>query len=58
MKPRVINYDSQLAEDAFAVHAALLKAEARDRRLRHNPQWTVIRQDAYERFAVAFQEAK
>lgn len=58
MKPRVIHFDRKLADDAFAVHAALVQAEGRNRHLRHNPQWTVLRQDAYERFAVAFQEVK
>lgn len=58
MNVPVIHCNARLADAAFAVHAALVKAEARDRRLRHNPLWTIMRQDAYERFALAFQEAK
>jgi hypothetical protein len=43
---------SPKAVDAFVVHAALLRAEAHDPDLRRNPQWTMTRQDAYERFAL------
>lgn len=58
MKHPVIYCDANRADQAFAVHQALLKAEARDRSLRHNPYWTMIRQDAYEAFALAFKEVK
>lgn len=57
MKPKVILCDARKADDAFAAHAALLKAEARDQRLKRNPEWTIIRQDAFERFTLAFREA-
>lgn len=42
------------AMEAFAVHAALLKAERDDPSLASNPQWTVLRQDAFERFSNAY----
>ena len=54
--PAVLN--RQRAEDAFAVHAALLKAQVNDPALRDNPQWTIIRQEAFERFSLAFEGAK
>lgn len=58
MKHPVIYCDARVADDAFAVHAALVKAEARDQRLKRNPQWQLVRMDAYERFAMAFKEVK
>ena len=51
-KMRRLIVHSPKAADAFAVHAALLRAEANDPDLRKNPQWTMTRQDAYERFAL------
>lgn len=51
----VYNMDEHRAMDAFAVHVALIKAEQREPALRRNPQWTIIRQDAFEAFANAFQ---
>lgn len=51
---RTIAVHEQEAHDAFAVHCALLKAERRDPELSKNPQWTVLRQDAFERFSNAF----
>lgn len=52
MADRRIRVRSPKACDAFAVHAALLRAETLDSTLRGNPQWTMMRQDAYERFAL------
>jgi len=49
-----IKFNERQAHDACKVHFALLKAERDDPELRDNPQWTVIRQDAYERFCAAF----
>lgn len=46
--------DERKARDAFEVHSALLKAERSDPALCHNPQWTVLRQDAYTAFRAAF----
>ena len=53
-KLRTIAFHEQEATDAFAVHCALLKAECYDPDLRKNPQWTVLRQDAFERWSNAF----
>lgn len=50
----VIVCSADSADTAFKAHAALLEAEARDPALRLNPYWTMLRQDAYERFASAF----
>lgn len=55
---RIIGYDERKARDAYEVHAALLTAENRNRRLKQNPQWTVLRQDAYETFCRAFEVAQ
>ena len=43
------------AQQAFAAHTALLLAEKGDRALRNNPFWTILKQDAYERFALELQ---
>ena len=45
-----------IASQAFAVHAGLLRAEHSNRELADNPFWTMLKQDAFERFAVAFGE--
>ena len=50
----VIGYKRAEAERAFEVHAALIKAEAGNRALKDNPVWTMLRQDAFERFSHAF----
>lgn len=55
---RLIRWDRLRAEQAFAVHAGLLGLEELRPELKHNPYWTMLRQDAYERFAVAFDEVK
>ncbi len=47
----------QRATDAFAAHAALLKAQVADRALVDNPFWIMLRQDAYERAFVEFEKA-
>ena len=44
------------ADDALAAHAALLRAELADPTLRANPCWTVLRQDAFEQWAKAFED--
>lgn len=54
MKPKTIAANEQRASDAYAVHCALLKAERADRSLSRNPQWIMLRQDAYEAFSNAF----
>ena len=50
--------DQRKADESFAAHTALLKAERADPSLFNNPQWTILRQDAYERFALAFERLK
>lgn len=50
----VIHMDHRKASDAYAVHSALLRAERANPELRENPQWTILRQDAFERFSEAF----
>jgi hypothetical protein len=51
----VIRVDERKAMDAFEVHQALVKAETRDRHLKTNPQWQLLRMDAYEAFCRAFE---
>ena len=43
-----------VADDAFVAWAAIQKAEAADPRLKDNPHWTMLRQDAWERFWIAW----
>jgi hypothetical protein len=38
---------------AYAAHQALLMAEHAAPELADNPYWTMLRQDAYERFTLA-----
>ncbi len=54
MKHKVILYDESRASNAYEVHSALLRTERLVPALKRNPQWTIIRQDAFERFAEAF----
>lgn len=58
MKPiPIIRVDAKRAEDAWAVHSALLEAEHRDPTLRDNPAWRLVRMDAFEAFCMAFERA-
>ncbi len=50
-----IHMNHRGAQDAYEVHQALVKAEARDRHLKTNPQWQLLRMDAYEAFCRAFE---
>jgi len=43
---------------AFDVHSALLRIEAEYPDLKDNPFWIMLKQDAYERFHIAFETAK
>lgn len=45
--------DSNLADDAFEVHCALIRAEQANPTLRQNPHWTILRMEAYAEFALA-----
>lgn len=47
----------EAARQAFEAHSAIILAELRSTELSQNPFWTMLRQDAYERFALAFQTA-
>lgn len=53
---RLIRYNRQRADNAFEAHSALIAAEIMRPALRDNPAWVVLRQDAYENFALAFEE--
>lgn len=44
-------------EDAFHVHSALVTAEVTLPWLRDNPQWRLLRMDAYETFYNLFTES-
>lgn len=46
------------AADAYEAHAALLRTEAANPSLLKNPFWVIMRQDAYEQFAIAFAGAR
>jgi hypothetical protein len=48
----------QRAEQAFAAHAAILKAQVADRSLVDNPFWIMLRQDAYERAFNEFEKPR
>jgi len=54
MKPRAILFDEDKASNAYEVHSALLRMEKLFPPLKRNPHWTVLRQDAFERFSEAF----
>ena len=53
---RLIKYNRQRADNAFDAYSALYAMEAVRPDLRDNPAWVVLRQDAYENFALAFEE--
>ena len=38
---------------AFEVHAALLRTEVLNPKLKNNPLWLILRQDSFEEFYVA-----
>ncbi len=52
---KLVRYDADRANNAYEAHCALLKAERDNPELRRNPAWTVLRQDAFENFALAFE---
>jgi hypothetical protein len=51
----VILCDAVRADNAFRAHKALLHAERDNPKLKDNPHWTLLRQEAFERFAEAFE---
>lgn len=52
--PRTITEAERRLDDAWAVHRTLLLAEARAPALRDNPQWLLLRMDAFETFHDLF----
>lgn len=44
--------------DVQEAHFALIKAETREPGLSQNPAWILLRQDAYERYAIEFGKVK
>lgn len=50
----VTRFDEQRAKEAYEAHIALLDQERRIPSLKNNPAWQMLRQDAYEAFALAF----
>jgi hypothetical protein len=55
MKVNVFRYDAQKAESAFMAHKALIRAEQANPSLKDNPDWTLLRLEAFERFSEAFE---
>lgn len=55
MTIRIYSMDEAKARNAFDAHSAILKAQRENPSLCKNPAWTILRQDAYERFAQAFE---
>lgn len=55
MRLPVILCAADVADNAFQAHMVLVKAERENPALKNNPHWTLLRQEAYERFAEAFE---
>lgn len=55
VKPKVTHFNEARARGAYLVHVALITAEIQDPSLRDLPEWTILRQDAFERFHNAFE---
>ena len=55
MTVNVFRYDAQKAESAFMAHKALIRAEQANPSLKDNPDWTLLRLEAFERFSEAFE---
>jgi hypothetical protein len=53
---RIIKCNRKRADDAFYAYSALYAIEEMRPDLRDNPAWVMLRQDAYENFALAFEE--
>ncbi len=50
-------YPKHQADDAYAAHAALVRAEQGDPSLATNPAWKALRDTAYARFRAALEAA-
>lgn len=48
-------FPKHLADDAYAAHAALVKAEQAQPSLALNPYWTALRDSAFARFKAALE---
>lgn len=55
MEIPIIQFDAQQASSAYLAHIALIECELRDPSLRNNAAWTILRQDAFQRFANAYE---
>lgn len=53
----IFAFDEAQADDAFAAHAALVKAERDNPRLADNEHWQALRDTAFARFLAAFRRA-
>ena len=53
----VIRFREEAANRAFREHKALVQLEARNPRLRDDPNFQFVRQSAFARFARAFEVA-
>ena len=51
-------YNKRAAAECFAAHQALVQTERANPALRSNPHWVMLRQDAYERFSLAYEVQK
>lgn len=54
MKPPFIKARGPDATEAFEVHAALARTEAREPALLSNPQWLLLRMEVFDEFCKAF----
>ncbi len=50
----IIHFDERRARSAYEAHVALLDQERRFPQLKQNAAWRVLRDNAYENFALAF----
>ena len=48
-------FPKHMADDAYAAHAALVRAEKADPSLIGNPHWKALRDSAYARFRSALE---
>ncbi len=56
--PFVILCNADKADQAFAAHSALIRAEREQPALKDNPQWQCLRMDTYEEFCRAFEKVR
>lgn len=51
----IIHYHERMAEDAFEVHQALIRAELNRPELEANPVWQRLRKQAFDLFLNSFE---